>query len=283
MLSGKGSRWGFVALVPTSKERVVAMATRYRNVLIDLSGVLYQGHEAITGAQAALKQLRDAGFGVAFLTNTTRQPIAAVVAQLEALGFKVDAAEVLTAPRAARQHIEAAAIGAHLLVHPQLLPELDDLRNEHPQAVLVGDAGEHFTYQSLNAAFRVLMEADDPRLIGMGDNRYFADGTGLSLDMGPFVQALAYATEIEPTIVGKPDPSFFHAAISGLGADPARTIMIGDDVISDIGGAQRAGLSGLLVRTGKYRPGDEERADSRPDHVADDFPAAVSWLLHGAA
>ena len=29
--------------------------------------------------------------------------------------------------------------------------------------------------------------------------------------------------------------------------------MIGDDIESDIGGAQRAGLAGILVRTGKYR------------------------------
>ncbi len=256
------------------------MATRYRDVMIDLSGVLYQGHEAITGAQAALQQLREAGFGVGFLTNTTRRPIGAVVAQLDALGFKISSDEVLTAAQAARHHLETAHVGAHLLVHPNLLPELENLRGQQPQAVLVGDAGEHFTYQSLNVAFRVLMEASEPRLIGLGDNRYFADTSGLSLDMGPFIKALAYAAAIEPTIIGKPSRSFFEAALHRLDATPETTVMIGDDLASDVGGAQHAGMTGVLVRTGKYRSSDEHHPDIRPDHIADDFPAAVRWLLN---
>lgn len=255
------------------------MATHYDNVLLDLAGVLYQGETAIPGAPEALARLRRAGFGIGFVTNTTRRTAAELVEMLTGLGFDIADTELLTAARAARDYVESQNLGAHPLVHPALMPELSGLVTESPEAVVVGDAGDDFTYANLNDAFRVLMAARSPQLIAMGDNRYFADGEALSLDMGPFVQALAYAADIQPIIVGKPAVPFFEAALNRIGAAPANTVMIGDDLASDVGGAQRAGLSGLLVRTGKYRPVDEDDATVRPDHVADDLPAAVDWLL----
>lgn len=44
-------------------------------------------------------------------------------------------------------------------------------------------------------------------------------------------------------------------------------------------GAMAAGLQGILVKTGKYRPGDEEKVDTVPSFVADDFPHAVNYLI----
>jgi HAD superfamily hydrolase (TIGR01458 family) len=255
------------------------MPPRYDNVLIDLAGVLYQGEAAIPGAVDALGRLRAAGCGIGFVTNTTRRTAASLVGMLTELGFELDDSEVLTAAGAARQQIDKDGGGAHFLVHPDLMPELADLASSNSGTVVVGDAGEHFTYASLNQAFRVLMAAATPRLIAMGDNRYFADGDALSLDMGPFVQALAYAAGIEPSVVGKPAKPFFEAALHRIGAQPERTVMIGDDMASDIGGAQRAGIDGVLVRTGKYRPEDEHNTTIRPAHVADDIAAAVAWLV----
>lgn len=254
--------------------------TRFDNVLIDLAGVLYVGGTAVPGAAAALERLRAAGRGVCFVTNTTRRTRAALVEHLAGLGFEIDEDEVLTAARAARRRVEAEGLRPHLLIHPDLTPEFADLPGDDPDAVVVGDAGEAFTYTNLNRAFRVLIHADRPRLIVMGDNRYFAEGDELSLDMGPFAHALGYAAGIEPEVVGKPAAPFFEAALHQLGADADNTAMIGDDLAADIGGARAAGIAGILVRTGKYRPEDESRDDLRPDHVADDFAAAVDWLLN---
>lgn len=255
------------------------MARRYDNVLLDLAGVLYQGETAIPGAPSALERLREAGVGVCFVTNTTRRPAAQLVEMLTGLGFELSASEMLTAARAARHRVVSQGLGAHLLVHPNLIPELEDLSTDRPDTVVMGDAGEYLTYDALNDAFRALMAAETPRLVAMGDNRYFADGDELSLDMGPFVHALAHAAGVEPTIVGKPAVSFFEAGLHQIGAKPQDTVMIGDDLASDIGGAQAAGIEGILVRTGKYRPADEDNTSVTPTHVADDFPAAVDWLL----
>ena len=66
---------------------------------------------------------------------------------------------------------------------------------------------------------------------------------------------------------GKPSPAFFEEALRALGTPAARTAMVGDDVVSDVRGAQAIGVTGILVRTGKFRPEDLERGGDRPDHV----------------
>ena len=89
-----------------------------------------------------------------------------------------------------------------MLVHPNLEEEFADVDREQPNAVVVGDAADVFSYRTLNEAFRILM--DGGALIAMGTNRYFREQDGLSLDMGPFVEALRFASGVEPTVIGKP-------------------------------------------------------------------------------
>ena len=45
--------------------------------------------------------------------------------------------------------------------------------------------------------------------------------------------------------------------------------MVGDDIVSDIGGAQFAGLKGVLVKTGKYRQEIAEKSSIIPDLTID--------------
>lgn len=254
--------------------------TPIRVVLIDLSGVLYVGEQAVPGAIAALQRLQESGLGVRFVTNTTRRTRADLVKMLNQLGFTIPVEQIMTAAAATQRFIDTHQLRPYLLIHPELWPEFANYREVvAPNAVVIGDAGSAFNYDNLNRAFQVLMTADNPVLVAMGDNRYFRDTDGLALDMGPFVAALEYASGIKATVTGKPAKAFFAAALDELGVAPDAAVMIGDDLESDVGGAQRVGLRGCLVRTGKYRDVDESHPTISPDHVADDFPAAVEWLL----
>jgi HAD superfamily hydrolase (TIGR01458 family) len=115
-----------------------------------------------------------------------------------------------------------------------------------------------------------------PALIALGMSRYARGEDGLVLDVAPFVKALEHAADCEAVVMGKPAKTFFDAALVKLGALPARTVMIGDDIESDIGGAQAAGLVGVLVRTGKFRPADLE-GRVRPDAILDSIADLPRW------
>jgi HAD superfamily hydrolase (TIGR01458 family) len=117
-------------------------------------------------------------------------------------------------------------------------------------------------------------------LYALAANRYFKDEDGLSLDAGAFVAALEYASGATAELFGKPAPAFFQAALEGLGCVAADAVMIGDDVEADVNGALALGIGGFLVRTGKYRPQDDERLAVGGVAVADAIEA-VDRILGG--
>jgi phospholysine phosphohistidine inorganic pyrophosphate phosphatase len=77
-------------------------------------------------------------------------------------------------------------------------------------------------------------------------------------------------------VMGKPDPAFYGTAVEDLGLDVGQVVMVGDDVRADVEGAQRAGLTGVLVRTGKFSAADLER-DVSPDAVLDSIADLPRW------
>mmetsp|Transcript_38684 Transcript_38684/g.107595 ORF Transcript_38684/g.107595 Transcript_38684/m.107595 type:complete len:160 (-) Transcript_38684:90-569(-) len=148
----------------------------------------------------------------------------------------------------------------------------------------MGTAPEHLHYERLSEAARVLLDDEASRLVAVNKGRYFKDGDGLALMAGPFVAALEFATGRKASVVGKPNREFFHAAAAdaagsvGRPTQLERCVMIGDDVLDDVQGAIDAGMQAILVRTGKYRPGDEARLRSPALAVVDDLAGALAFL-----
>jgi HAD superfamily hydrolase (TIGR01458 family) len=249
-------------------------------LLLDLSGVVYVQDEAVPGAAEALAKLRAGGIPIRLVTNTTMRPRRSILERLERLGIEADTAELLTpATLAARRCAEAGYRSVSLVVLDELREDLEGLEEgDGPvDAVIVGDLGDGWDYEVLNRAFRRLMDGAD--LIALQKNRYWETSEGLSLDAGPFVSALEYATGREAEVVGKPSDAFFELALSELGVGTDRAAMVGDDVEADVGGAMDAGLAGILVRTGKYREDLVRETGIEPTATVDsivDVPALLS-------
>lgn len=250
-----------------------------RGVLLDLAGVVYVGGAALPGAIAAVERLRRAGLPLGFITNTTRSPKREIIARLTAMGLTVADSELTTPAQAARAWLHAMRRAPHLLIHPALAEDFQDLDDYPETAVVVGDAGAGFTYAAMNGAFRALM--DGAGFLALARNRTFRDADGaLSLDAGGFVAALEYASDRQAVVVGKPSPDFYAAAVAGLGVDAAQAVMVGDDIEADVSGALSAGLgAAILVRTGKYRDGAEAGAEPPPTAVVADLAEAADWIL----
>lgn len=250
---------------------------RIAGVLLDIGGVIHVGNRLLPGAAEAIGRLRQAGLAIRYLTNSTRSPHREILAMLEGMGVNATGEDLFTPAMAARLMLARQGWKPHLLVHPRLEEDFAGLPRGK-DAVVIGDAGEGFTYETLNIAYRIL--DDGAAFLALANNRNFRDADGgLSLDAGPFVAALACASHREPVLLGKPAPDFFRMALVGMGCEPESVAMIGDDAESDIGGAMACGLSGILVRTGKYEQGAEGTISPSPTFVAENLPAAVDWLL----
>jgi HAD superfamily hydrolase (TIGR01458 family) len=256
------------------------MPRRADGVLLDLDGTVYQEGHAIAGAAEALAALRRARFPFRFTTNTTRRPRSALAAHLCGLDIPAGPEEILSAPAAAAQWLRGRGIQrVHLLLaEATQCEEFDDfvLDDRSPEAVVVGDLGEDWTFSILNQAFRYLM--DGAELLAVQRNRYWRTEGGLSLDAGPFVAALEHGSGKAATLVGKPSPAFFAAAARELDVPAGRIAVMGDDLESDVAGARAGGMLGVAVRTGKYRPQDEEQARRAANAVLDSIADLPAWL-----
>jgi HAD superfamily hydrolase (TIGR01458 family) len=232
----------------------IARLDGLRALLVDLDGVLYVADEPVDGAREAVESLRGSGLALRFVTNTTERSRAQTVDKLNRLGFAVEPGEVITPASLARRHcVEAGHRTVALIMNENVKRDFEGLGEaaDGPDAVIMGDLGEAFGFEILNRAFRMVM--DGAELVALQKNRFWLTAEGLSLDAGPFVAAIEFATGRDAAVVGKPSRSFFALVLSDLDVEPSDAGMAGDDVETDVDGAMRAGLAGILVRTGKYR------------------------------
>jgi HAD superfamily hydrolase (TIGR01458 family) len=251
-------------------------------ILLDVDGVLHVSGRALPGAVDAVSRLRADGHRIRFVTNTTTRTRAELAGGLRALGLELDDDELQTTPDVAAGMLAGRRV--FLLAMPSVRPDLDgvELVDEDADAVLLGGCDEDgataevFSYPNLNRAFSELERGAE--LYCLHRNRWWQTSRGALLDSGAFVAGLEYAAGAEATVLGKPSAPYFDAAVAALGSDPEDTWMVGDDVEADVGGAQRAGLRGVLVRTGKFREGDAARSGVEPDAVVDSIADLPDWL-----
>jgi HAD superfamily hydrolase (TIGR01458 family) len=253
-----------------------------RGVLIDIDGVLTVSWQPLPGAVEALERLRGLGLPLALLTNTTSRTRASIARTLADAGFAVGADDILTAPAATAAYLAGHCPGARclLLNSGDIAEDLAGValagEGEEPDVVVVGGAGPEFGYRALNEVFGHLQRG--ARLVAMHRNLYWRTDAGLQLDSGAFLLGLERAAGVGAEVVGKPSGAFFAAALARLGIGASEALMVGDDVEADVLAAQRQGITGVLVRTGKFQPESLRRADGEPDRVVDSF-ADVPGLL----
>jgi len=240
-----------------------------KGILIDVDGVLYNDGIPVPGAPETVDFLRAQGIPFRLITNTTMRSRNTLWKRLSSIGFHLREEEIFTAVRAAVEYLKSAGAKSYFpLITDDAKAEFTGFEEnaENPDFVVVGDMGEAWTFHLLNQGFRALMAGAE--LLALQKNRFWMSKKGLQLDAGPFVVALEYASEKQAILVGKPNKAFFEMALRDMGLGAADVIMIGDDVESDIAGAQKLNMRTILVRTGKFMPRDLQKG-VKPDFVLD--------------
>jgi len=242
-----------------------------RGLLVDIDGVLVTSWHPIPGAAEALASCRRAGLALRCLTNTTSVSRAEISRRLNAAGVAVDTSEIMSAPAATAAWLNAEHPDArcYLINSGDLGDDFSGVHlvddDERADVVVLGGAGEEFSYTQMNHALGLLL--DGAALVGMQRNMYWRTEEGFNLDTGAYLTALEQAAGVTATVLGKPSGTFFSEALEDMGLAVGQAAMIGDDIDNDVLGAQAIGLTGILVRTGKFRPEALQSASGVPDVV----------------
>lgn len=249
-----------------------------KGILADMDGVWFVEDEPIAGALEALGRIRERGLPLRIISNTTTRTREDLAGKMQKMGFALDAREIISAPRVAAGMLRARGVKtARLVVSDAIRGEFSGLEpSPKPEVIVIGDIGEGWRYSLMNELFRLIV--DGAELVALHRGRYWQVADGLALDIGAFVAGLEYATGAVATVVGKPSPRMFRAAIDDMGLLPGQVVMIGDDIHHDVAGAQSAGIRGVLVKTGKYRESLVDAAGVAPDLVINSI-AALSRIL----
>lgn len=248
-------------------------------VLLDLDGTLYFKGAPIPGVQQALAEIRAMHLPMRFLTNTDSKTTETLQQQIAGLGLQLPIEELFTPASALLQFLQQhPGKRCYTLLSAELTAALAPALSGEGKVgyVVVGDVREALSYPALDAAFQHLMAGAE--LLALQKGRYYVRADGYHLDTGAFVQLFEYASGQTARVLGKPSPDYFRLALDPLGCSPAETLIVGDDLTTDVAGARQIGARCALVRTGKYQPDQAERAAREADWVIDsvrDLPALL--------
>jgi HAD superfamily hydrolase (TIGR01458 family) len=263
-----------------------------RGFLLDLDGVILVAGRPIDGAAEAIGILDRRGIPYRIVTNTSLMSRRMLSSWGARIGLDLPPERILSALSLSAAYTRRRHPGEPLFVlasedartefaDQHLLTDAEaGLAGATAAAVVIGDSPEAATYDNLNHAFRLVRGGAE--LVGMHRNPWWLTPEGPTLDSGAFVTGLEFASGRRATVIGKPSPAFFREAaaelLAGLpGASRHDLAMVGDDVFSDILAAQRLGLRGIFVRTGRH--GDAELASAAGRRRGGGVPTGVAASL----
>ena len=237
--------------------------------LIDMDGTLYFKGELCPGAIETVNYLRQEKYQLRFLTNTTAKTPKMLHAQMQALGFDIYENEIFNATYAYLQYLRAQPeASCHFMVDDAVKAFFKEIPvDDNAPDFVVGDYGKGFDFHALNHAFRLLMNGAE--LIALQKNLYWFSSEGMFLDCGAFVTLLEAAVGKTAKVMGKPSETFFKIALESLQVSPNEAVVVGDDITSDIAGAERMKMRSILVKTGKFKPDQLENPVAKPTWVLD--------------
>ncbi len=264
-------------------------------VLFDIDGVLVTSWQPIPGAAQTLRVLADHQIACSYLTNTTTRTRAEIAAALTAAGMGVRPDEVITAAVLTAEYVRTHYPAARcLLVNSgdiaEDMPGVDVIDSavcerpalpETPDVIVLGGAGPEYSHLTLSRVYEWMTQGVP--VIAMHRSTAWNTADGLRIDTGMYLIGMEESSGRKAVAVGKPAPAGFEVAAARLGVEPDDMYMVGDDLNNDVLAAQVVGMTGVLVRTGKFRQETLDRwaADQfamQPNHVVDsvaDLPALL--------
>ena len=265
-------------------------------MLLDLDGTVYHEDHALPGAVELIRRLQAEGRTYACLTNSTSSP-ERLAARLRRMGVEVDPAHIYTAAAATADYVLQHFGGAAAKRRPARTAAracstsppracrrcstgrcggCSARRGRRPpdpcDAVICGVPLNVFATDERQRAAMLLLR-QGAALVGICADRVYPSPRGLEFGVGAMAAMLAYAADVTPVFCGKPEKIFFHELCRRLGVPPARCVLIGDNLESDIAGGKGVGMRTILALSGVSRREDAERLPPgrRPDAVIGDL------------
>tara|TARA_Y100001970_G_C14215547_1_gene849445 strand:+ start:496 stop:1275 length:780 start_codon:yes stop_codon:yes gene_type:complete len=238
---------------------------KIQGFLFDLDGVFCIGDLVLPGAIKTLTYLNSNNIPYRFLTNTTTKSRLDLFNKLIDLGFPVEQYHIISAAYAGVLKLrELQCSSCELVLNDSAQQDYSEfnINNNNPEYIVIGDLDKDWTFDVVDNIFNKVINGS--KIVALHKGKYFKVSNKLQIDSGAFIAGIEYASSTESIVVGKPTTAFFDIAVKDINIEKKNLVMVGDDIINDIQGAQLSGINGILVQTGKYRKDLIEKANIQP-------------------
>lgn len=244
--------------------------------LIDIEGTIVKdkSYAPVEGVVEWLRKVKSSGKKFSLVSNNTTHPPDELLSLLQSKGFDLDEDNLdtcmkVTAEWLRKKNIKSCFVLGNEALKNYLKEERMEVKeNGSVQAVIVG-LDEELNFQKLKTATRALVE-NNACLVALHANKIYGDSKGeIAPSVGVVVKALEYASGKRGLIMGKPSIDFYRSVLRRLGTKPENSLMISDDLLSDLVGAKKLRIKTAFVLSGKYDRSILKSLDKkrRPDYV----------------
>lgn len=243
-----------------------------KNVICDIDGVLMYDNKAVPGAKEFLDHLQEKEIPTVLLTNYPSQTAQDLANRFHSAGIEVPAERFYTSAMATADFLsqqpgkKAYVVGEGALVH-ELYKAGFTITDVNPDFVIVGETRSYNWEMMHKAAYFV---ANGARFIATNPDTH---ARGFVPGCGALCAGIEKISGRTPFYVGKPSPYIIRAALNRIHAHSEETVIIGDNLRTDILAGFQAGLTTILVLSGVSQQSDIDLVPFRPDRV---FPSVAS-------
>ncbi|MGL5531035.1 MAG: TIGR01457 family HAD-type hydrolase [Culicoidibacterales bacterium] len=259
----------------------------YKGYLFDLDGTMYQGENVIESAVTFINWLENQQIPYLFVTNNSTKTAQQVADKLVTIGcVNVQAHHVVTssdvaATTIAREFPKAPTlmIGENGLMRALEAEGITLTTSELEAEVVVVGLDTDITYEKLAKATLAIQRG--ATFIATNPDTNIPSERGLLPGAGALIQLLITATNVQPRIMGKPEPAIILAAVERLGLALEEVVMVGDNYQTDILAGINAQVATLWVDTGIHRREYILMQEQQPTHLVSDLAVWQDQLEGG--
>ncbi len=239
----------------------------YQNFIFDLDGTLYHGDASIPNAVIYVNKLTQSGKNVYLLTNNSTLPVKDIFSKMTNMGYEIDIKNIITSSQITHNYAKLNGIK-----NPYIIGEIGLKENffftelESIDAVITG-LDRDFNYEKLVNAVELIRSGS--RFIATNTDRLLPTANGYNPGAGTIVNAISYATNIEPIIMGKPSRVCLDYLEKNVKINKKNTLFVGDNLLTDIKQADDYGYDSLLVMSGVHNIRDVEKLGIKPKYISE--------------
>lgn len=264
---------------------MVRKSRKYPNIralIIDMDGVLWRGEQPIGDLPAIFDKIYRKGYKFILASNNATGTVDQYVDKLSAFGVKIKIGQVINSGQATAHFLSQRfphggpvyLIGEQGLV--KALAECNFYHSVEGSLAVVVSLDRQLTFDKLRQA-TLLIRGGTP-FIGTNPDRTLPSPDGLAPGTGAILAALEAATDVQPTIIGKPQPEMYRVALERLGTSIEATLVVGDRVETDIAGGQALGCPTALVLSGATDDVQARKWQPSPDFILPDFSSLLKEI-----